>query len=86
MSIMIPISSETYRLLKRRATEANSTPEQLAEAILRILQDPQLARRLKENGLPSLAPFGLDEMMKCTYGVYQAVLKADPTQSMKLSG
>ena len=36
MSIMIPISSETYRLLKRRATEANSTPEQLAEAAIRL--------------------------------------------------
>ncbi len=36
MSIMIPISSETYRLLKRRATEANATPEQLAEAAIRL--------------------------------------------------
>ncbi len=36
MSIMIPISSETYRLLKRRAGEANSTPEQLAEAAIRL--------------------------------------------------
>lgn len=33
---MIPISSETYRLLKRRAGEANSTPEQLAEAAIRL--------------------------------------------------
>ncbi|MBK7218963.1 MAG: DUF433 domain-containing protein [Candidatus Promineofilum sp.] len=33
---MIPISSETYRLLKRRATEANATPEQLAEAAIRL--------------------------------------------------
>lgn len=36
MSVMIPISSETYRLLKRRAGEANSTPEQLAEAAIRL--------------------------------------------------
>ena len=36
MSVMIPISSETYRLLKRRATEANATPEQLAEAAIRL--------------------------------------------------
>ena len=36
MSVMIPISSETYRLLKRRAGEANSTPEQLAEAPIRL--------------------------------------------------
>lgn len=60
-------------------------PGRLAEAILRVLQDPQLARRLRENGPPSLAPFRLDEMMKCTYGVYQTVLKADPSQSMKPS-
>ncbi len=36
MSLMIPISSETYRLLKRRAGEENSTPEQLAEAAIRL--------------------------------------------------
>ena len=36
MSVMIPISSETYRLLKRRATEANATPEQLAETAIRL--------------------------------------------------
>ena len=36
MYVMIPISSETYRLLKRRAGEANSTPEQLAEAAIRL--------------------------------------------------
>lgn len=36
MSMMIPISPETYRLLTRRAREANSTPEQLAEAAIRL--------------------------------------------------
>jgi len=36
MSIMISISPDTYRLLKRRADETNSTPEQLTEAAIRL--------------------------------------------------
>jgi uncharacterized protein (DUF433 family) len=36
MSTMIQISPETYKLLQRRAQETQSTPEQIAEAAIRL--------------------------------------------------
>lgn len=36
MSVTIRISPEIYELLQRRATEAQSTPEQIAETVIRL--------------------------------------------------
>ncbi|HRV93112.1 MAG TPA: DUF433 domain-containing protein [Anaerolineae bacterium] len=36
MSIMISISPETYELLQRRAKEIQSTPDQIAETVIRL--------------------------------------------------
>ena len=36
MSVTIQISPETYQLLQRRATEVQSTPEQIAETAIRL--------------------------------------------------
>lgn len=36
MSTIIQLSPETYKLLKRRADEAHSTPDEIAEAAIRL--------------------------------------------------
>jgi glycosyltransferase involved in cell wall biosynthesis len=49
-------------------------PEELAEAILAVLGDPDLAARLGRNGQCTAQLFGLEQMLACTYRVYESVL------------
>lgn len=60
MTATITISPETYRLLKRRASETDSTPEQLAEAAIR-LQFGSTAHIEQRN-----TPFGPRAMLRGT--------------------
>lgn len=49
--------------------------EVLAEAILAVLEDANLAARLGRQGRITAQRFGLEQMLKCTYRVYEAVLQ-----------
>jgi glycosyltransferase involved in cell wall biosynthesis len=49
-------------------------PTGLAEAILAVLGNPQLAARLARNGRSTAQRFGIEQMLACTYRVYEAVL------------
>ena len=53
--------------------EANN-PEELAEALLTVLEDTNLAARLGQQGRVTAQRFGLEQMLKCTYRVYESVL------------
>ncbi|MEM1550700.1 MAG: glycosyltransferase family 4 protein, partial [Candidatus Bathyarchaeia archaeon] len=46
----------------------------LAEAILTVLENTDIAARLGQQGRITAQRFGLEQMIKCTYRVYEAIL------------
>jgi glycosyltransferase involved in cell wall biosynthesis len=50
------------------------SPADLAEALLAILGNPDLAARLGRNGQRTAQCFGTEQMLACTYHVYEYVL------------
>lgn len=49
-------------------------PDQLAQALIRLLRDPVLQERLRQAGLATVRRFTVEQMMHCTYRVYQDVV------------
>lgn len=47
---------------------------QLAQALIRVLKDDDLRRRLVEGGLDTVSQFSVERMMECTYNVYRNVM------------
>lgn len=52
------------------------SPGQLANAIRRILEEPELKERFKNNSQDVLERFSLDAMMECTYHIYKQLIQA----------
>ena len=52
-------------------------PEELARALSRVLEDPDLARRLQEGGSRRVEAFHVDRMVERTLEVYQELLEPD---------
>lgn len=49
-------------------------PKMLAGAIYKIITEPGLADHLRKNSLHTLEKFSLEQMMKCTYEIYNDVM------------
>lgn len=51
-----------------------NAPTQLAEAIIRLLENPALCSQLASAGLATARAFGVAQMMACTYTIYREAL------------
>ncbi len=51
-----------------------NNPRELAESILKLLEDVDMAAQLGQQGRITAQHFGLEQMLKCTYRVYELVL------------
>lgn len=51
-----------------------NNPEALAEALLMVLENVNIAARLGRQGRVTAQNFGLEQMLECTYKVYETVL------------
>lgn len=71
-------SSSLPEVTGRAALMFNPTSsEQLADCVARVLQDPELAERLREEGLRQSARFSWRSAAEETLGVYESILRRD---------
>jgi glycosyltransferase involved in cell wall biosynthesis len=57
-----------------------ATPRQMADAVLRLASDPQLAAGLRERGLQHVRQFAWSEVRPRLLASYNAVLKPNPAR------
>jgi len=59
------------------------TPEKIAEAIVKLIKDPQLRKKLTENGLKEVKKYSWDKIVNQYINLYTQVLKEHNNETTK---